>query len=216
MAPTATRRPAMRRRASDAYNGFAFMTGATSSQTDILAGHMPVVIMLVMMPGAMAMPGRIAVPARPNAARGCPHRRGTTPATVQVAGRLSRDLLPLSTTKPRLFKSLRRSAARSAVAAGLLLRSARGPQSPAGPLLVLDLRKREPGGDRDDIQDWMARIAGQAQCMHLFPCSYADVGGIQIRPLFGQLESPPLRTFEFFECQAFGVSRHGFSRVGRR
>jgi hypothetical protein len=61
----------------------------------------------------------------------------------------------------------------------------------------------------------MPWIVWQAQCVRLFPRSNANVGGIQVRPLFRQLESPLLRAFVFFECQAFGVRPDELSRVAR-
>ena len=72
-------------------------------------------------------------------------------------------------------------------------------------LLRSNLREREPGADRDDVEDGMPRILRQAQRVQLLPGSNANVGRIQIRPLFRQLESPPLRPFTFLECKTFGV-----------
>jgi hypothetical protein len=72
-------------------------------------------------------------------------------------------------------------------------------------LLSSNLREREPGADRDDAEDGMARILRQAQRVQLLPGSNANVGRIQVRPLFRQLESPPLRPFMLLECQTLGV-----------
>jgi hypothetical protein len=58
----------------------------------------------------------------------------------------------------------------------------------------------------------MPWIVWQAQCVRLFPRSNANVGGIQVRPLFRQFESPPLRAFVFIECKTFGVSSDELSR----
>jgi len=50
----------------------------------------------------------------------------------------------------------------------------------------------------------MPGILRQAQRVQLLPGPNANVGRIQVRPLFRQLESPSLRAFTFLECQTFG------------
>src|ERR1700739_345029 len=64
------------------------------------------------------------------------------------------------------------------------------PLCDAGLLLFLDLRNREPGGDRDDGNDWVRRVTWHAQRVQLFPDSNTNVGGIYTGPLFCQRVSP--------------------------
>jgi len=81
-------------------------------------------------------------------------------------------------------------------------RSLRG----AGHLLLAHLRQREASADCDYAQDWMRRIARQAQGVHSFPRSNAHIRRIQIRALFCEFEPPLLGALLLFERETLGVS----------
>ncbi len=59
----------------------------------------------------------------------------------------------------------------------------------------------------------MPGIQRQAQRVQLLPGSNANLGGIQARPLFRELESPPLRAFTFLECQTLGEGSDELERA---
>jgi hypothetical protein len=83
-------------------------------------------------------------------------------------------------------------------------------------LLFLNLRERQAGADCDYIEDGMQWITRQAQPVHFFPGSNANVRWIQVRTALLQLEATLLRALVLFARKALGVGGDELTRGAMR